>query len=60
MMGLAVPIAGDGDTVVAGLAVHAPVARLSLDAALQKLANLRSAADEIGRAIRIDEGGTYP
>ena len=60
MMGLSVPIAGDGDTVVAGLAVHAPVARLSLDAALQKLANLRSAADEIGRAIRIDGGGTYP
>ena len=60
MMGLAVPIAGDGDTVVAGLAVHAPVARLSLDAAVQKLANLRSAADEIGRAIRIDEGGTCP
>ena len=60
MMGLAVPIAGDDGNVVAGLAVHAPVARLSPDAALEKLSNLQSAADEIGRAIRIDEGGTNP
>lgn len=60
MMGLAVPIAGDDNTVVAGLAVHAPIARLSPDAAIEKLNYLRLAAEEIGRAIRIDEGGTNP
>ena len=60
MMGLAVPIAGDDGKVVAGLAVHAPVARLSPDAAFEKLSNLRLAADEISRAIRIDEGEPNP
>ena len=51
MLGLAVPVLGEECRVIAGLAVHAPVARLSPNAALEKLPSLKSAAEKIGRSI---------
>ncbi len=57
MMGLAVPIHGDDGNAIAGLAVHAPVARLAPTAALTKLSQLKSAAEDIGTAITNEHGG---
>ena len=51
MMGLAVPIRDREARVVAGLAVHAPVARLTTDAALKQVETLHAAALEIGYAL---------
>lgn len=57
MMGLAVPIRGHDGNAIAGLAVHAPVARLAPTAALTKLSQLQSAAEDIGTAITNEHGG---
>lgn len=56
MMGLAVPILGHDNQVIAGLAVHAPVARLAPETALTKLSNLRAAAEDIGAALTHNGG----
>lgn len=60
MLGLAVPILDEEDRAVAGLAVHAPVARLSPDAALAKLSLLKSAAEKISRAVIYSGGEINP
>lgn len=57
MLGLAVPVRDQDDRVVAGLALHAPVARLSKDAALQKVETLHGAARRIGEALITENGG---
>ena len=57
MMGLAVPIRGHDGNAIAGLAVHAPVARLAPTSALTKLSQLQSAAEDIGTAITNEHGG---
>ena len=51
MMGLAVPIRDREARVVAGLAVHTPVARLTTDAALKQVETLHAAALRIGVAL---------
>jgi len=57
MMGLAVPIRDREARVVAGLAVHAPVARLSTDTALEQLETLHAAALRIGDALTTENEG---
>ena len=57
MLGLAVPVRDQDDRVVAGLALHAPVVRLSKDAALQKVETLHGAARRIGEALITENGG---
>lgn len=57
MMGLAVPIRVRGGQTVAGLAVHAPTARLAPEAALDRLPDLNKAAEAIGKAMTNDTGG---
>ena len=57
MIGLAVPIRADDGRIVAGLAVHAPAARLATSAALEKLPKLNAAAEAIGQAITSEYGG---
>jgi DNA-binding IclR family transcriptional regulator len=57
MLGLAVPVRDQDDRVVAGLALHAPVARLSTDAALQKIDTLHAAARRIGEALITESEG---
>lgn len=57
MIGLAVPVRAPDGRAIAGLAVHAPAARLAPDAALQKLSKLHAAAEAIGLAITNEQEG---
>ena len=57
MLGLAVPVRDQDGRVVAGLALHAPVARLTADAALQKIDTLHAAARRISEALITENEG---
>jgi DNA-binding IclR family transcriptional regulator len=59
MMGLAVPIRDREARVVAGLAVHTPVARLTTDAALKQVETLHAAALQIGVALTTENEEYY-
>lgn len=52
LIGIAVPVFDTKGRVIAGLSVHAPVARMSISGALTKLATFRDAAHRIGLAVR--------
>ncbi|MBT6096353.1 MAG: IclR family transcriptional regulator [Rhodospirillaceae bacterium] len=52
LIGLAVPIHDGDGRVIAGLALHAPAARMSLEAAEEELPQLRSAAAKMQREIQ--------
>ncbi|HAD87418.1 MAG TPA: hypothetical protein DCG48_08660 [Rhodospirillaceae bacterium] len=56
-MGLAVPIRNPKGKVIAGLAVHAPEARLSLSRALENLPLLNEAAGELANYFAEDLEG---
>lgn len=55
LIGLAVPIRDGRGRVVAGLAVHAPEARLPMARALEHLPLLRQAADDLARLFAEDQ-----
>lgn len=50
-IGLSVPLVGVDGEMVAGLALHAPVARMSADGARKHVQALRRAADKLARAL---------
>lgn len=54
MIAVAVPILGPEGRIVAALAVHAPAARLTLDAALAHLPALKAAAARLAQAWGLD------
>lgn len=51
LIAVAVPITGAGGRVVAGLATHAPEARLSIAEAIKRLPLLRRAADQLSHLL---------
>ena len=51
LVALAVPVRDAQGTVRAAIAVHAPVARLSIEAALERLAALQAAAQRMGELL---------
>lgn len=58
LIGLALPVrlgGADSAKVVAGLSVHAPLARLDIDGALRLLPRFQAAAIEVGRALQPEE-----
>lgn len=54
---VAVPVRGYKDRVVAGLAVSAPIARLSMKRALQSVPLLRAAAAQMAETLDLSEEG---
>ena len=52
LIGIAVPVFDPRGRVVAGLSLHAPVARLSIEGALTKLDRFKDAARQIEGAMR--------
>ncbi len=52
LIGIAVPVYDARNRVVAGLSLHAPVARLSMQSALTKLDRFRETARQIEQAMR--------
>jgi len=56
LVGLAVPVRDAGGRTIAGLAVHAPAARLDLQTAIGDLATYQRAAQRVGAAL--DGGDT--
>jgi len=48
---LAVPVTNDQDRVVAAVAVHGPVSRMSVSQAIEFLPTLREAAEQIGQTL---------
>lgn len=51
LVALAVPIFGDDGQVIAGIAVHAPEARMSLESMRSQIAILNTAAEKLGAAL---------
>lgn len=51
LVALAVPVFGEGGQVIAGLAVHAPEARMSLEAMRAQIDLLTGAAERLGEAL---------
>ena len=56
LMGLAVPIVDREGRTMAALAVHAPVARLTPDAAIEKLPALKAAGARLAAVLTVDTG----
>jgi len=54
LLGIAVPIRDGQGQVVAGLAVHAPVARMNKTQAIGHLPELRAAASKLGHNLDVD------
>lgn len=52
LIGLSVPIFDPGGEMVAGLAVHAPLPRLTLESARAHVPTLRRAAEKLARTLR--------
>ena len=50
-IGLSVPLIGIDGEMFAGLALHAPVARLSVDGARELRSTLRRAAEKLARTL---------
>jgi IclR family acetate operon transcriptional repressor len=50
-IGLSVPLVGSDGEMYAGLALHAPVARLSVDGARKHVSTLRRAAERLARTL---------
>jgi IclR family transcriptional regulator, acetate operon repressor len=57
---VAVPVTGIGGRVVAGVAVHAPVARMSLPQALAHVPTLERAAAALGASFVAEDGSPGP
>ena len=50
-VGLSVPLIGIDGEMIAGLALHAPVARLSVNDAREHISTLRRAAEKLARTL---------
>lgn len=53
LIGIAVPVMDEAGEVTAGLALHAPIARLPAEKGIGMLERLRKAADDIARAYEL-------